>query len=169
MFDRIWAPWRSEYIMDTCKEEGCIFCNRIARNNDREDFILYRNEKGLIIMNIYPYSNGHLMIAPLKHISDIALLSDDENLSLISLIKLSQAALLWAMKPDGFNIGLNIGKAAGAGVEEHVHWHIVPRWFGDSNFMHSVSNCRIIPQSLEETYLLIQNELMKIISEKNAR
>ncbi len=157
MTDRLFAPWRSEYIMDKAPlEEGCIFCMRIDRERDKEDFILKRSTLSIVMLNIYPYSNGHLMVLPKRHIPDLSGLTDDEHLDLMRLIVMSKAVLQEVMHTSEFNIGLNLGRNSGAGIIDHVHWHIVPRWQGDSNFMHTISDCRVLPQSLEETYSMLK-------------
>ncbi len=149
---RLWTPWRMEYILDGSKGGGCIFCDYPKEEDDRKSLILFRGEKTFVIMNRYPYSNGHLMITPYSHISDVSLLSGEEMLELSSEIKRSVALLKKAMFPDGFNIGMNMGKAAGAGIDDHLHMHIVPRWKGDTNFMPVLSDTRVMPEALDETY-----------------
>jgi len=147
----LWAPWRMSYI-GSIKKHGCIFCEKPKENRDKENLILYRGEKCFIIMNRYPYNNGHLMIAPYRHVGDLEALDEDEMIETMKLLKLSIKALKEAYHPDGFNIGVNIGRAAGAGVKGHIHFHIVPRWVGDTNFMPVFSETKIIPEYLEETY-----------------
>ena len=150
--DRLWAPWRMEYILDDSRGGGCIFCDYAKEEEDRKNLILSRGEKSFVIMNRYPYANGHLMITPYAHLSDVSLLSDGEMLELSSEIKRSVGILKKAMFPDGFNIGMNVGKAAGAGIDDHLHMHIVPRWNGDTNFMPVLSDTRVMPEALDETY-----------------
>ncbi len=147
----LWAPWRIEYIEGE-KEKGCIFCNRLKEKNDEESLILYRGKLAFIIMNRYPYSSGHLMIAPYDHISGIELLPSDVMQEMMELVQKSITVLKKAINPDGFNIGVNQGKAAGAGVEDHVHIHVVPRWVGDTNFMTTLSEIRVVPEDLKRTY-----------------
>lgn len=147
----LWAPWRLDYILGE-KEEGCIFCNRITRKNDAADLILARGEKVFVIMNRYPYNNGHLMVVPFRHVGDLTALDADEAAELMYWLQQSVRALEKALQPQGFNIGLNLGKVAGAGVDNHVHFHIVPRWESDTNFMPVISNMRVVPEALAETY-----------------
>ena len=149
--ERLWAPWRMEYIADT-KPEGCIFCISPETEKDRERLILYRSEFAFVMMNRYPYTNGHLMIAPFRHTADMNELSGAEMLDLFTALRLCRNVLQENAAPQGFNIGINLGKAAGAGVDEHMHIHIVPRWNGDSNFMTVVGDIRVMPENLLSTY-----------------
>lgn len=161
--DKIWAPWRSEYIFQKNEEEGCILCNRAKRDNDEEDYILFRGEHVFIIMNIYPYNNGHLMVAPYKHTSSIAEINDEEGKELFSAVKLGVKILKIGLNPDGFNIGMNMGRVAGAGIEDHIHMHIVPRWNGDTNFMPIFSDTKVLSVSLDETYKLLKKTIEEIL------
>jgi len=147
----LWAPWRIEYIRSP-KHGGCIFCDFPKENRDRERLILYRGRYSFIIMNNYPYNPGHVMVAPYRHVGHWEELNDEELMDMMRLTKLSVRAIKEAMHPDGFNIGVNIGEVAGAGIAGHVHVHIVPRWNGDTNFMPVISDTKVIPQALEETY-----------------
>jgi ATP adenylyltransferase len=150
---RIWAPWRMKYILKARDEKGgCIFCEIPKENKDEENYLIKRGKLAFVLMNIFPYNNGHLMVAPYKHTPNLQNLSDDELLEMIKLLVESEKALKILLSPDGFNIGLNIGRIAGAGFEEHVHIHIVPRFNGDTNFMPIVSNTKVISESLMETY-----------------
>ncbi|HEX3035804.1 MAG TPA: HIT domain-containing protein [Thermodesulfobacteriota bacterium] len=153
----IWAPWRIEYITRE-KKEGCIFCDIPKEKNDRKNLILYRGKTGFIIMNRYPYSSGHLMAVPYKHTSELAYLDDEERLELINLTD-KCVEILKELKPDGFNIGMNLGKAAGAGIDDHLHFHIVPRWVGDTNFMPVIADTKAMPEYLDETYLKLAQKL----------
>lgn len=155
MPDRLWAPWRLTYIEKASKEtgeKGCIFLDLPSQNEDRKNLILYRGKTAFVMMNLFPYTNGHLMVAPYKHTAEMGELSNEELLEINQLVARSLGWLREAYGPDGFNIGVNIGRAAGAGVPQHVHWHIVPRWNGDTNFMGVVGEIRVLPQSLEESY-----------------
>ena len=150
---KIWAPWRIRYIeMAMERSEGCIFCSKINQNEDDKNLILYRGKKCFIIMNKFPYNPGHLMVAPYRHIASYEDLEEKESLELNHLIGLSLKVLKEVMKPDGFNIGVNLGRVAGAGVEGHLHVHIVPRWNGDTNFMPILADIKVIPEALEDTY-----------------
>ncbi|HPI52019.1 MAG TPA: HIT domain-containing protein [Smithellaceae bacterium] len=141
------APWRMEYLMCE-KPEGCVFCKRSLRC---EDYVLFDGKTCFVMLNRYPYVNGHLMIIPIRHLGDIAGLTVGEREEIFSLVDISVKVLKEAMNPQGFNIGMNLGKAAGAGIAEHVHVHVIPRWEGDTNFMSVVGNVRVIPQDLATT------------------
>ena len=160
----IWAPWRIEYIRSP-KHDGCIFCDFPKENRDRERLILYRGEHAFVIMNNYPYNPGHVMIAPYRHVGKWEELTDEELLDMMKLSQLMIKALKRSMNPDGFNLGVNLGRVAGAGIEDHVHIHIVPRWNGDTNFMPIVADTKIIPESLEETYKELKNTLKEILGD----
>lgn len=147
----LWAPWRIDYILSE-KPKECIFCTKPLEDRDRENLILYRGRLSFVIMNKYPYNNGHLMVVPYFHTPSFDGLSIEQLTSIIELTKASVDCLKRAFRPEGFNIGINIGVAAGAGIEEHLHVHIVPRWGGDSNFMAVTADIRVIPEHLLETY-----------------
>lgn len=158
----LWAPWRIEYILSE-KPSECLFCRVLREDKDKENLILYRGKRVFIIMNRFPYNNGHLMVVPNKHVPSIEYLDDDDELlELNKLVKISIEVLRKVMNPQGFNIGANIGKAAGAGIEEHFHVHIVPRWVGDTNFMPIISNTKIVVEALRETYRKLRKEFKKI-------
>ena len=149
--EQIWAPWRIKYIQ-MGKTEGCFLCDKPKENNDALNYILYRGDKNFIIMNSYPYNPGHLMIAPYRHIASLEGLTDKELHEHIEIVSRSIKVLRQVFSPGGFNIGINTGKTAGAGIEEHVHTHIVPRWEGDTNFMPVLSEVKVVPEALAETY-----------------
>ena len=161
----LWAPWRIDYILGE-KEDGCIFCNRLKLDDDRENLILVRKGKSFVIMNRYPYNNGHLIVAPNRHEGDIEKLKEDEMLELFPLIQKSTHALSMSMNPDGFNIGLNLGRVAGAGVEDHLHFHIVPRWNGDTNFMPVLGDVKVISEHLLSTYDKLEGTFKALNKEK---
>jgi ATP adenylyltransferase len=144
----MWAPWRMEYILSE-KEDVCIFCQGLSKNND---LTLLRGEVIMVMMNKFPYINGHLLVAPVRHISGLDELSKSEKGELLSMVDRSIQILKHVMKPDGFNVGLNLGKVAGAGVEEHLHFHVVPRWFGDTNALTVFADVRTIPEHIIATY-----------------
>ncbi len=150
--ERLWAPWRIGYILSDKKEQGCIFCNALKANSDEEKLILYRSKHSFIIMNLYPYNAGHIMVVPNRHINTPLELTEDEQLDLFRLVNLGIKTIQKVMKPDGFNLGMNLGKTAGAGIDDHIHIHIVPRWNGDTNFMPTVSDTKVISEALKETY-----------------
>ena len=149
--ERLWSPWRMEYILSE-KGERCIFCDKIADDDDQANYILHRGAKCYVMLNIYPYNNGHLMVSPYRHVPGPEQLEEDELTEMMLMVNRSLKALRQAMHPNGFNMGINIGKAAGAGIEGHAHIHVVPRWQGDTNFMPALSQTRVIPELLDETY-----------------
>jgi ATP adenylyltransferase len=144
----MWAPWRMEYILSE-KDDGCVFCDALSRN---DDLTLYKGKDTMVMMNKFPYINGHLLVAPVRHISRLNQLSKHEMGELLATIDSSVDILEQVMTPDGFNVGLNLGKVAGAGVEEHLHFHIVPRWFGDVNALTVFADVRVIPEHIKATY-----------------
>ncbi|MFC1900984.1 HIT domain-containing protein [Chloroflexota bacterium] len=149
--EHIWGPWRMEYIRAE-KPEGCILCDKPKENNDAENFILYRGEKNYVMMNRYPYSPGHLMVVPYRHFDTLEKLTPEERSEHMEIVSLCVGALRKELGPEGFNLGMNLGKVAGAGIDDHVHSHIVPRWNGDTNFMTVVSDIRVVPEALAATY-----------------
>jgi len=143
----MWAPWRMEYILGK-KDEGCIFCRALS---DQDNLTLYKGKVTMVVMNKYPYINGHLLVAPTRHLSLLEQLNKNEMGDLLETVEKSVGILKKVMNPDGFNVGLNLGKVAGAGVEEHLHFHIVPRWFGDTNALTVFADVRVIPEHLQAT------------------
>ena len=158
MAERLWAPWRFEYITTADKpgQGGCIFVELPAQDDDRENLILHRGETAFVIMNRFPYTSGHLMVAPYRHTAEIGELNDDELLEANKLVSSCVSWLKEGYGPEGFNVGINIGKAAGAGIDSHIHWHVVPRWAGDTNFMTTVGDVRVLPQGLHESYDMLK-------------
>ncbi|MDD5712856.1 MAG: HIT domain-containing protein [Smithellaceae bacterium] len=144
----IFAPWRMAYIKGE-KPEGCVFCKDSVRCSE---YVLYEGKTAFVIMNCYPYTSGHLMIVPTRHVGALKELTAEERLELMDLLVLAEGVLREAIAPEGFNIGVNLGKAAGAGVDDHLHLHIVPRWCGDTNYMSVIDDVRIIPEDLAGTY-----------------
>jgi ATP adenylyltransferase len=149
--ETLWAPWRIEYIAGE-REEGCIFCNRLAATDDRANLILARGRNAFVIMNKYPYNNGHIMVAPTRHTADFGSMTSDEVLEIFQFIKAFSDVFRSVMKPHGFNVGLNLGRTAGAGVEDHLHVHIVPRWDGDTNFMPVIGGVKVISEHIQSSY-----------------
>jgi ATP adenylyltransferase len=146
--ETMWAPWRIEYILAP-KEAACVFCEGLSEN---AELTLFRDAATLVLMNKFPYINGHLLVAPVRHVSELEALSRREMGELLATVDKSIAVLKKAMHPDGFNVGLNIGRVAGAGIEEHLHFHIVPRWHGDTNALTVFADIRVIPEHLQATY-----------------
>ncbi len=159
--NRIYAPWRYKYVSNPDSGD-CIFCKAAKSKNDRKSFVLFRGETSFVMMNIYPYNNGHIMIAPYKHTGNIQELGENEMLEISILLQKWHKVLKKAMKPDGFNIGMNLGRIAGAGFEEHLHYHLVPRWSGDTNFMAVIGDTKVIPMSIEEGYNLLLRVYKKL-------
>lgn len=149
--ERIWAPWRTIYVG---KDHGstCIFCDKLNSDRDAENYVLYRGDKTFVLLNLYPYNNGHLLIAPKRHVGDLSDLEKDEMLELGLVTQDMVRLLRSAFNPEGFNVGVNLGKIAGAGVPGHFHIHVVPRWGGDTNFMPVIGDVRVISEGLDLTY-----------------
>ena len=148
--DRLWAPWRQAYVTDAAPQKGgCVFCAILKEKKDRQNLIFTRSAHSFAVLNLYPYNNGHSLIVPLRHVSDLDKLHPEERLDFFDLMSSSKQLLERVLKPDGFNIGMNLGKVAGAGVPGHVHMHVVPRWRGDVNFMPIVNGTRVISQSMK--------------------
>jgi ATP adenylyltransferase len=146
----LWAPWRIEYIVSD-KGDGCIFCAAARGEEDHARWTVDRGDRCLTILNTFPYASGHLMVAPLRHVGELEELDDEEAGELLELARRGVAALRSAMSPHGFNLGLNLGEIAGAGIADHLHLHVVPRWQGDNNFMPVLADTRVMPQALEAT------------------
>ena len=156
--ERIWAPWRIQYIQME-KPEGCILCEKPGQNNDAQNYILHRGDKNFIILNSYPYNPGHLMVAPYRHVASLEKLTDEERREHFEIVSRSVRVLRQIFNPGGFNIGINLGKAAGAGIEDHFHTHIVPRWQGDTNFMPVLADVKVLPEALADTYQKLKGKL----------
>jgi ATP adenylyltransferase len=151
---RIWAPWRLDYVKDAAKdtEEECIFCVKPDAGDDRANLIVHRGERCFVILNLFPYTNGHLMVAPYEHIATLQGLTAETIAEMMALAQRAIARLEEVYDPHGYNVGLNQGRAAGAGVEHHIHLHVVPRWGGDTNFMPVIADTKVMPQTLEQSY-----------------
>ena len=147
----IWAPWRIEYILGN-KDEECFLCRMFAEENDRENLVLRRGKTCAVVMNRYPYTGGHLMVAPYRHLEHLQDMTPEERVEITNLSIEAVEILKTALKPDGLNLGYNLGAAAGAGLKDHIHQHIVPRWTGDTNFMPVIGDTRVMPQALMEQY-----------------
>ncbi len=153
---RLWAPWRMAYLRGEKQPgDGCVFCRKIAAD-DAEEHVLFRGRRCFVMLNRYPYSNGHLMVVPYVHVSSLELLDDATLQELFQIVRRAQAVLREALHPQGFNIGINEGHAAGAGIEEHIHVHIVPRWDGDANYLTVIGETRVLPELLGQTYELLR-------------
>ena len=160
----LWAPWRIKYIQDLSEAGDCFICHNLENpQDDNKNLVLWRSARSIVILNRFPYNNGHLLIAPARHIPDLDTASNEELLELTKLIRESQKALSLTLKPHGFNVGMNFGRCAGAGLPDHFHIHIVPRWDGDTNFMSVCSDTKVISQSLAELF----EQLKQISKEHN--
>lgn len=162
---RLYTPWRMKYVATTrAQVDDCVFCTKCndGPERDRENFLIYRGQSVFTIMNIFPYNTGHLMILPYQHVATLAEVSADVQFELITLTSYFTELLTDLMRSDGFNIGINIGRAAGAGIDSHLHVHIVPRWSGDSNFMPVIGETRVLPEELEATY----DRIVKLVNER---
>jgi len=157
--DKLWAPWRTGYLYAK-KKNGCVFCDSLKPK--KKAWVILKNKYSFAVLNKYPYNNGHLLAAPLRHIGDIPGLKDEEILDLFKTVSQAKDVLSRALKPAGFNIGINIGESAGAGVTGHLHIHLVPRWKGDTNFMPVLYNTKVISQSLEELYRRLKRALKTV-------
>ena len=156
---RLWASWRMKYISSADKQPGCAFCEALKKEDSSENLIVHRGKNSLIILNKYPYTSGHLMVAPLVHVANIEELDAETGNEIFQLITHSTTTLKMVYQPEGFNIGANLGQAAGAGIPGHLHFHIVPRWNGDTNYMSTIGEIRVIPEDIEVTYKRIKEQL----------
>ena len=153
--EKLWAPWRSKYIY-VRKNKKCIFCNNRTSKGDKKKYFLDRTKHSFSMLNLYPYNNGHVMVAPFRHVKSLELLNDEELLDLMRLVNKTKRKIDKKLKPDGYNIGFNIGKVGGAGFAGHIHVHIVPRWVGDTNFMPVISDTKVVSESLEAMSKLLK-------------
>jgi ATP adenylyltransferase len=150
--DYLWTPWRYRYIADASKDDRCIFCDALGADDDRKTLIVFRGAKNFIILNRYPYTSGHVMVVPYEHVGDLGTVDPATLSEMMSLAQRAQVALGKTYRPEGYNLGMNLGRAAGAGVTGHIHLHVLPRWGGDGNFMTVVGETRVEPEDLATTY-----------------
>jgi ATP adenylyltransferase len=156
---RIWAPWRLAYAKDASKDTECIFCAKPAERNDEETFIVHRGELCFVILNTFPYTNGHLMVAPFEHLGRLQDLDADTVAEMMALASRAMAVIEDAYGPEGYNVGFNHGRIAGAGFDSHIHMHVVPRWAGDTNYMPVLADTRVMPQTLEQSFEALKGKL----------
>ncbi len=154
--DYLWSPWRMEYIKNHIHEEGCVFCKAQEQPDGPENLIVYRGERAFVMLNRYPYTSGHLMVIPFQHEADLVALDAETRAEMMELTTQAIAVLRSIYHPQAFNVGMNLGAAAGAGIAAHLHMHIVPRWSGDTNFMSTLAQTRVLPESLETTYARVR-------------
>lgn len=154
MNDHLWSPWRMSYLEEGGggEDADCVFCVKAAAEDDDAEHILFRGERCFVVLNLYPYNNGHLMIVPYQHTGQLGALPEDTLAELMALTQRAEQVLTAAFHPDGFNIGMNQGSAAGAGIAEHLHQHVVPRWTGDTNYMTVIGHTRVVPEWIDDTY-----------------
>jgi ATP adenylyltransferase len=157
--DYLWTPWRYRYVSDARKDDRCIFCDALAAENDSATLILERDAKNFVILNRYPYTSGHLMVVPYTHVPDLASADAETLAEMMRIAQRAQKALEKTYHPEGFNMGINLGRAAGAGVTGHLHMHVLPRWAGDANFMTVTSETRVEPEDLSTTYTRLRAAL----------
>jgi len=157
--DYLWTPWRYRYVAEAKNQTGCVFCNAVAANRDDEFLIVQRGVKNYVILNRYPYTSGHVMIVPYAHTADFSGLEKDTAVEMMFLAQRVQEAIDGVYHPEGFNLGMNLGRAAGAGIADHLHLHLLPRWAGDTNFMTSVGETRVQPEELSTTYTKLRKAL----------
>lgn len=157
--DYLWTPWRYHYLANPSKDDRCIFCDAIAANDDKQTLVVLRGEKNFVILNRYPYTSGHVMVVPYAHVGDLADVEPDTLAEMMRVAQRVQKALAKTYRPEGFNLGMNLGRAAGAGITGHVHLHVLPRWCGDSNFMTVTGETRVEPEELPITYERLRQAL----------
>ena len=157
--DYLWTPWRYSYVSNVDKIAGCVFCEKVAQNDDESALIVYRGSTCFVILNAYPYTSGHVMVVPYDHANELQRLSSEAATEMMQLSQRLEGVLRTLYHPDGINLGMNIGKAAGAGIAGHIHMHVLPRWVADANFMTVVGETRILPEALSETYRRIRAAL----------
>ncbi len=154
--DYLWAPWRSTYLSDKRDRSRCIFCLAAESGDDAQTLVVHRAQFNFVILNRYPYTSGHLMIAPYLHVSRLNQINEETSTEMIGLARCAEKTLEAIYRPQGLNMGMNLGEAAGAGIEQHIHLHMLPRWLGDANFMTTLGDTRILPEALEDTYAKVK-------------
>ena len=159
--EHLWAPWRSTYMKNKADRSRCIFCDAVAAAHDEETLIVHRAQFNFVILNRYPYTSGHLMVAPYQHVSRLQQVDEQTVEEMMRLARVSERLLEEAYRPQGLNIGMNLGEAAGAGIEQHIHMHVLPRWMGDANFMTSVGDTRVLPEDLSKTFAKLDQAFNK--------
>ena len=158
---RIWSPWRMKYIKENSSQSECPFCKAISGTDDQDNLVVFRGENAFVMLNRYPYTTGHILVLPYIHQEKMSEFDPETRSEMIELVNQAGQVLELVYQPEGMNVGLNLGIAAGAGIPKHLHWHIVPRWTGDTNYMTTVGSVRVLPESLEDTYQKIQSSWFK--------
>lgn len=159
--DYLWSPWRYRYISQSGVSTGCVFCEKCASADDRENLIVYRGEHNFVLLNLFPYTNGHMMVAPYQHVARLEDASEEAALEMMQLVRKATMHLRTVYNPQGINVGMNLGECAGAGIAGHIHMHVLPRWVGDSNFMTVVGETRIIPEEMDVTWQKLSEAFKK--------
>jgi len=164
LLQRLWATWRMQYISSIGKEvESCVFCDIASLEDGAENLIVHRGRTCYIVLNLYPYNNGHAMVIPHRHVATLAEMSDEEKLEMMQLADVLQRALVITLDAEGFNFGMNLGRVAGAGIPGHLHLHVVPRWLGDTNFMPVTAETKVLPEKLEDTYQKVRSGIREVL------
>jgi len=154
--DYLWSPWRYRYVTQQDAPEGCVLCAKPLQQNDEEGLILWRGTYNYVLLNLYPYTSGHLMVTPYRHIGELGAVDEATWTEMMTLTRKAEQALQTAYHPDGINLGMNLGRSAGAGIADHIHMHVLPRWHADSNFISVISETRVLPEALTDTYRKLQ-------------
>jgi ATP adenylyltransferase len=157
--DYLWSPWRYQYVTRAAETPGCIFCEKPAAGDDEAHLIVYRGARNFILLNLFPYTSGHVLIAPYQHVATLEDADEETVTEMMLLARRTGACLKRVYKPQGLNIGMNIGECAGAGIAGHIHMHVLPRWTGDSNFMTTIGETRVVPEDLSDTYSKLKEAL----------
>jgi ATP adenylyltransferase len=155
--DHLWSPWRYNYVSKASASDPCIFCEKASQHRDAENYVIYRASRNFLLLNLYPYTTGHLMIAPYEHVATLGDVADETLAEMMSLTQLAERHLRAVYRPHGLNIGMNVGECAGAGVAGHVHMHVLPRWPGDSSFITTIGETRVLPETIDATYQKLLN------------
>ena len=166
--ERLWSPWRLAYVSGGGESKGCVFCE-VHASGPSEPLLIWSGEHSFVILNLYPYNNGHLMVVPHRHVATLALSQPEELAELMRLTRLAEMALTEAYRPQGMNVGMNLGRPAGAGIVDHLHIHVVPRWTGDTNFMSVVGNVRVLPEALEATGERLRGIFERLVALEDGR
>ena len=159
--DRLWSPWRMQYVTGTGDARGCVFCDALS-SPDADALVLHRGRACYVILNLFPYNSGHLMVVPRRHIATLSATTHEERCEMMDLTRLAELALTEAYKPQGLNVGMNLGRSAGAGIVDHIHVHVVPRWNGDTNFMTVVGEVRVLPEDIAQTARRLREEFARL-------
>ena len=163
--DRLWSPWRLEYVTTTADAQGCVFCEAAAAG-DAAGLVVRRGRTCYAILNLFPYNSGHLMVVPNRHIATLSAATHEERCEMMDLTQLAEQALTQAYRPQGLNVGMNLGRSAGAGIVDHIHVHVVPRWSGDTNFMTTVANVRVLPEDIQETARRLRDAFARLAGDQ---